>query len=286
MFGMVGRSASRVIMTTAQLKARGLAKHPGGRTSGKTPEICQKIVADVRAGQHLKAAAAGVGITHKTLNQWRDRDSKFASDLEMARLDGLKVQQQKARENRSIEAKLCKNNSTDLNRTTPRSSGGQPSKKTREAIAAALEVAKSGLPLRFIAAGAHVSVETLSRWREDDPEFNQRLESARLEGVKQKWDQILAAGRGPEGSWQAISWALERGFPAEFGRPEVQLAAVQSNFVQNNSLTITVEMAQNLASRASTARKKVDQLFASHRSQNSPDSLPQLPCREIEVDVP
>ena len=244
-------------MATAQMEVRGLTKRRAGRLSGKTPEICQRIVADVRAGQPLKAVVAGVGVAYKTLNQWRDRDSKFAAELESARLDGLKVQR---------ALKLSKRKSTEVASTKPRSLGGQPSKKTREAIERALETARSGLPLRFCAAAAHVSLETLGNWREQDPDFAQALETARAAGARKKWDKILAAGdRDAPGSWQPLAWALERGFPAEFSRPEIQLAAVhQSNFTTNNTLAISVEMAASLQARAEPIRKKIERLFANH----------------------
>jgi hypothetical protein len=51
----------------------------------------------------------------------------------------------------------------------------------------------------------------------------------------------------------------------EFGRPEVQLNHIhQSNFMTNNSLSISFELARNLESRAVPMRRKIEQLFASH----------------------
>ena len=98
---------------------------------------------------------------------------------------------------------------------------GAPSKKDPEAIRRALKVAKSGLPLRFIAAAANVSTETLLQWRRSDEKFDRDLETARLVGVQEKWDAIKAAAEAnPATSWSAIAWQLERGFPAEFGRSE------------------------------------------------------------------
>jgi hypothetical protein len=77
-------------MTTAQLKARGLDKHPGGRPSVKTSENCQKLLEVIRTGLPLKFAAASVGITYDALNQWREKDPKFSKEVELARLASVK----------------------------------------------------------------------------------------------------------------------------------------------------------------------------------------------------
>jgi hypothetical protein len=73
-------------MTAAQLKARGLTKHPGGRPSIKSTETCQKLLEVVRTGLPLKFAAASVGVTYDALNKWRERDPKFSEQVELARL--------------------------------------------------------------------------------------------------------------------------------------------------------------------------------------------------------
>jgi hypothetical protein len=265
--------------TTAQMESKGSRKRAGGRPPTKSPAVCQRILEGVSSGLSLRKAAAQACVTERTISRWCNDDSKFASEIESARMAGFQAQ------NRSkAEKHLCnlKKRAADKRDKTGLAIN---SKKTPEAIERALETARSGLPLRFCAAAAHVSLETLGNWREQDPEFAQALETARAEGARKKWDKILAAGdRNAPGSWQPLAWALERGFPAEFSRPEIQLAATQSNFTMNNSLSISFEVAESLQARASTARKKVDQLFADHRSQNSPDAFPQLPCREIVVE--
>ena len=78
-------------MTAAQLKARGLSKHPGGRPPIKSPETFRKLIEVVRTGLPLKFAAASVGVTYDALNQWRGEDDpKFSEEVELARLASVK----------------------------------------------------------------------------------------------------------------------------------------------------------------------------------------------------
>jgi hypothetical protein len=77
-------------MTTAQLKARGLTKHPGGRPPVKSPEVCQKLLEVIRTGLPLKFSAASVGVTYEALNQWREKDPEFSKGVELARLASVK----------------------------------------------------------------------------------------------------------------------------------------------------------------------------------------------------
>jgi hypothetical protein len=100
---------------------------------------------------------------------------------------------------------------------------GRPTKKTSEAVARLLEIARSGLPLRFACASIGISQECLAVWRERDKNFALALEQARLESVERR---ILEAGVGTEdraSDWRSIAWSLERTYPEEFARPEVQL---------------------------------------------------------------
>lgn len=77
-------------MTAAQLKARGLSKHRGGRPPTKSPKTCRKLIEVVRTGLPLKFAAASVGVTYDALNQWREKDPKFSEEVELARLASVK----------------------------------------------------------------------------------------------------------------------------------------------------------------------------------------------------
>lgn len=145
---------------------------------------------------------------------------------------------------------------------------GAGSKKTPAAIERDLEVAKEGLPLRFVAGAMGVTCETLQQWKKD-PEFAQALESARTEGVLLKWNQIKkAAEKNPSNSWSALAWLLERGFPSEFGRPEVQLG-LTVNQTTVNALTITAEEAEKLSARSRPIDAEVDALIAKRLAERN-----------------
>jgi hypothetical protein len=144
---------------------------------------------------------------------------------------------------------------------------GAGSKKTPAAIERGLAVAKEGLPLRFVAGAMGVTTETLQQWKKD-PEFAQALESARTEGVLLKWRQILkAAEKNPSNSWSALAWALERGYPSEFGRPEVQLGLTVNQSTTNNTLVISVETANELERRAEPVNRELAELIAARQAK-------------------
>ena len=71
-------------MAPAQLKVR------KGHPRRNTPEAYKKILEVVRTGLPLKFAAASVGVSYVALHKWRERDPKFAEDLELARLASVK----------------------------------------------------------------------------------------------------------------------------------------------------------------------------------------------------
>jgi hypothetical protein len=76
---------------------------------------------------------------------------------------------------------------------------------------------------------------------------------------------LKAAEKNPSNSWSAIAWALERGFPSEFGRPEVQLnAQINSQTTTKNVLVITTEVANELERRAAPINREVDELLKAH----------------------
>jgi hypothetical protein len=77
-------------MTSAQMKARGLTKHPGGRPTNRTPENCQKLLEIVRTGLPLKFAAASIGVSYASLNEWREQDPAFSEKVELARVSSVK----------------------------------------------------------------------------------------------------------------------------------------------------------------------------------------------------
>jgi hypothetical protein len=147
---------------------------------------------------------------------------------------------------------------------------GRPTKKTAEAIARILKVVRTGLPLKFAAQAGNIEAETLSQWRAKDLEFAQSLEQARLEAVEKRWkiiakaaeDRVSANGEVRPGDWKAVAWQLERSFPSEFSRPEIQLGVQINSQTVNQTLVVTAEVATQIQSRAERADATIEKLFA------------------------
>jgi hypothetical protein len=149
---------------------------------------------------------------------------------------------------------------------------GRPTKKNQAAIARILKIARSGLPLKFAAQAGDIDAETLSRWRAKDPEFAQALSQAQLHAVEERWKLIRKAAEDrldsngnllKPGDWKAIAWQLERRYPSDFGRPEVQLN-VQNNVQMNltGEFVITVKQGAELDQRVREIETAVEERFA------------------------
>lgn len=84
-----------------------------------------------------------------------------------------------------------------------------------------------GLNDKDIAAYIGVAPETFSRWINDPKTENQRqlsqaLKKASSEAKAKMLDTIMQAANNPK-TWQSAAWWLERKYPEEFAKPEVQL---------------------------------------------------------------
>lgn len=82
-----------------------------------------------------------------------------------------------------------------------------------------------GLNDKDIAAYIGVAPETFSRWINDPKTDNQRqlsqeLKKAQSEAKTAMLETIMKAAKK---TWQAAAWWLERKYPDEFAKPEVQL---------------------------------------------------------------
>jgi hypothetical protein len=167
---------------------------------------------------------------------------------------------------------------------------GPPTKKTPAVLQKIIEVARAGMPLRFVAAAGGVTEQTLMNWRDGDPAFGLAIEQARAEAVRERWETIKRLGLGTKNSppsWAAIAWQLERAFPHEFGKPETQFnLAVRSQ--TNNTLAISIEEAEKLQERSRRITDEVGQLFADRHAKFEaqrpfPDSPPGA-ARVIEAE--
>ena len=62
-----------------------------------------------------------------------------------------------------------------------------------------------------------------------------------------------------KGFWQGAAWFLERKYPTQFAKPEIQLSV--NNQTVNNTLIVTAEVAGQMNHRVKEANAKVAELF-------------------------
>lgn len=100
-------------------------------------------------------------------------------------------------------------------------------KKSPELLGEILQTIRDGQPITRAARLCGVNPDTVHRWRNEDPEFNEALEEAlefQIAVLTRKVDQAS------DTDWKAAAWRLERLRPDEFGsKKEVNVTASQSN---------------------------------------------------------
>jgi hypothetical protein len=72
-----------------------------------------------------------------------------------------------------------------------------PTKRNDAIIERMLRVARTGLPMKFVATAGGISRETLNEWRNADAALNQKIEKARLAAVEARpGDDTESVGKG------------------------------------------------------------------------------------------
>ena len=88
-------------------------------------------------------------------------------------------------------------------------------------------------------------------------------------GLMRRKQLIIAKLRdGHSKQWMRLAWWLERRYPQEFAKPEVQLT-IGASSITNNSIVITAEAAGQLAARAKPVNEAVRRLVDEHRPAES-----------------
>ena len=109
-------------------------------------------------------------------------------------------------------------------RTTPRMSNGKhpgagrPTKRTAAITAKIAEAISYGLCDQDAVNIVKINIDTLWEWRKN-PEFSEALKSAISTRKLVRLRRINAGRQG----WQGTAWIMERCFPLEYSRPEIQL---------------------------------------------------------------
>ena len=104
---------------------------------------------------------------------------------------------------------------------------GSPTKRNAKLITKLPEAIEAGAPFGLACAAADVCCDTFNEWRRADSELARQVEQAAANGALTRLKKIERHG---EDNWNALAWMLERRYPREFSRPEVQLnLAIQNN---------------------------------------------------------
>jgi hypothetical protein len=100
-----------------------------------------------------------------------------------------------------------------------------------------------------------VNQKTIQRARRG--EFCPAIKKAEMEreaNYRQRtWD-------GAEG-WQGAAWNLERKYPKQYSKPELQLQINTTNQTVNNTLIVTAEVAHGINSRVKDVDAKIERLL-------------------------
>jgi hypothetical protein len=142
---------------------------------------------------------------------------------------------------------------------------GRPTKLTPKAIAQIAEAFLYGLSDQETALLADIDVRTIERARRGT--FCREIKRAEI-ARKQLYIRRITEGKRPD--WARWAWFLERRFPREFAKPEIQLS-VNSNVI-NNTLIVTAEVAHQMADRVKEADAKVTELFKRKKLGNGNSS--------------
>jgi hypothetical protein len=73
---------------------------------------------------------------------------------------------------------------------------------------------------------------------------------------------------GGEG-WQGAAWNLERKYPTQFSKPEIQLQINNDNRQVHQTLVVTAEVAGLIAGRVKAAESKIDALLKAKRGNGA-----------------
>ena len=97
--------------------------------------------------------------------------------------------------------------------------GGRPTKRTPEIVERIAEAIADGLNDAFVCDLVGIDVQTLIDWRKI-PQFSHAIKSAEAARLQIRLRRIESGGDG----WQGTAWFVERKYPREWSRPELQVA--------------------------------------------------------------
>lgn len=84
-----------------------------------------------------------------------------------------------------------------------------------------IKLLKSGLTQKDAAFLSGRNEDTLGRWKNEDADFADKIERAKIESKKGAVELILQIAREKK-DWRPIAWFLERRYPQEFGKAALE----------------------------------------------------------------
>jgi hypothetical protein len=141
--------------------------------------------------------------------------------------------------------------------------GGRPTKMTPAVIKQIAESFLYGFNDEDTALLVGMDRKTIQRARAGTfcPEIK-RAEQAR------KALYIRRITEGKRADWARWAWFLERRFPLQFAKPEIQLSVNTNHQTINNTLVVTAEVAGAIAGRVKEVNAKIEQLLKDKRGGN------------------
>ena len=103
---------------------------------------------------------------------------------------------------------------------------GRLSKCTKKIVSELIDAIGAGAPFGLACQAAGIHYDTFCDWRRRDPAFALQVDQAAARGAVKRLKKIEA--QGEEGNWSALAWMIERRYPAEFSKPEIQIG-IQTN---------------------------------------------------------
>jgi hypothetical protein len=137
---------------------------------------------------------------------------------------------------------------------------GRPTVLTKANISLIAEALLYGLSDEEIGLLSGMSYKTVSKVR-----AGQLVPEIKKAEVGRKMMYIRRITEGKRADWARWAWFLERRFPKEFSKPEIQLSLQQNYNVSALSINITSVEAKEIAAQALPEQLKVKEMFAQYR---------------------
>ena len=146
--------------------------------------------------------------------------------------------------------------------------------KTLKKIAEALFLAYTAEQAAYLGG---ISERTLARIRKT--EAWQKIEQKALE-LERPFRVRVWKG---EPGWQGAAWMLERKYPGQLSRPEIQLSLNTGNTTTNNTIVITAEQAANLRQRNASLDQELQKLVPPASKARNEYHIKDVMCYKTEA---